>query len=68
MKLSTMSQNHRSKILNYVMALDDFKTRVLEKLHEEIGLKCMYYDENLKYQLKEKEILNDKNEIKTLCN
>ena len=49
MKLSTMSQNHRSKILNYVMALDDFKTRVLEKLHEEIGLKCMYYDENLRY-------------------
>ena len=50
------------------MSLDSFKTRVLELLKEEIGLKCTYYDENLKLRLKEKEILNDKNDFKKLYN
>ena len=68
MKSDKISKIHRTKILNYVMSLDFFKTRVLELLREEIGLKCTYYDENLKLRLKEKEILNDKNDLKNLYN
>lgn len=50
------------------MVLDGFKTRLLDQLHEEIGLKLTYFDENLKLKLKEKEILNEKNEMKKLYN